>query len=65
MKHDGEHKLNRYFLGCVIKHIEHKNKLINFLKLEISMREYVCATNHAVLLDNAKDLIELIEADND
>jgi len=65
MKHEGPHKLDFACLGCVKKHIEHKNKLIDFLKREIKSREYVCATNHAVLLDNAQSLLDSIENDNE
>ena len=38
--------------------LEKYQKLIDFLKKEISLREYVCTTNHAVLLDNAKALLK-------
>ena len=65
MIHDGAHKLDFACLGCVKKHIEHKNILIEFLKGEIRHRDYVCATNHAVLLDNAKELLNSIEKDEE
>lgn len=35
-------------------------RLVGFLKQEIKMRDYVCVTNHAVLLDNAKELLKEI-----
>jgi len=50
-------------LDCIKKHIKHKDMLIDFLKMEIKMREYVCATNHAVLLDIAEQLLKSIEED--
>lgn len=37
-----------------------QQKLLAFLKQEIAMRDYVCTTNHAVLLDNAKELLKEI-----
>jgi len=40
-------------------------KLLLFMKKEISLREYVCTTNHAVLLDNAKELLREIGELND
>jgi hypothetical protein len=35
-------------------------KLLLFINKEIDMREYVCTTNHASLLDNAKNLLREI-----
>lgn len=35
-------------------------KLVKFLQQEVAMRDYVCTTNHAVLLDNAKELLKEI-----
>lgn len=41
--------------------IQKYERLLNFIKQEIEMREYVCATNHAVLLDNARELLKELE----
>lgn len=42
--------------------MEKYNKLVTFIKNEIKFREWVCATNHAVLLDNAEKLLKEIGA---
>lgn len=34
------------------------NALVDFLKIEISNREHICTTNHAVLLENARELLK-------
>ena len=36
---------------------EKYQRIIEFLKQEISLREYICVTNHACLLDNAETLL--------
>jgi hypothetical protein len=47
--------------GMKVSETEYKYlKLVDFLKQEIAMRKYVCTTNHAVLLDNAKTLLKEI-----
>lgn len=45
-------------LGCWHAHEEKYNALVRFLKQEIKTRDYVCTTNHAVLLDNAQELLK-------
>lgn len=54
------HKLNLCCLGCVNAWISRHDAMLNFLKAEIKQREYVCTTNHAVLLDNARQLLKEI-----
>ncbi len=44
-------------VGCSPNKALRYDKLIQFLKKEIEMREYICTTNHAVLLDNAELLL--------
>ena len=38
--------------------LEKYDKLVNFITKEIELREHVCTTNHAVLLDNAEILLK-------
>lgn len=46
--------------GCLEACMDRYNRLVEFLKAEIKQREYVCTTNHAVLLDNAETLLKEI-----
>lgn len=68
MKHEGSHKLDFACLGCVRKHIDHKNKLISLVNdfvrvldngLEIQPNSVLhhCAKEILILLEKEKDEI--------
>lgn len=54
------HKLDLCCIGCVKAWIARHDRMLEFLKNEISLRKYICTTNHAVLLDNAEKLLKEI-----
>ena len=67
MKHDSTHKLDIACLDCVRKHIEHKEKLLEFVhKVSFGklphergdLLDWLCA-----LEDESQELLESIEAD--
>lgn len=61
MTHTNIYKCDNHKIDLVCPAlIARYERMLEFLKREISLRDYVCTTNHAVLLDNAKDLLKAI-----
>ena len=67
MKHDNAHRLDVACLDCVKKHIEHKEKLLDFIKRYSECFPCECeyCINNKCPTCQCKELLKSIEADND
>ena len=66
MKHEGNHKLDFACLGCVRKHIEHKNKLISLVNDFVRVLDCELPIQpNSSLHHCAKEILILLEKDKD